>query len=382
MFFERLFQFFTSLKLTVVLLALAMVLVFVGTLAQVQLGLYEVQYRYFQSFFVFWGPQGSGWRMPVFPGGYLIGGLLLINLIASVFRIGFKVKKTGLLVIHAGLILLLVGQLATDQLAREGHLHMRVGETKNYSESDRLSELVVMDVTEPTHANVVAIPDSLLAAGGTFDVPGMPLRVKVRRFLLNARLAQQEGQGFERSPGNLGLGAKVWFKEVAAAAKMDERNLPAAIVELEKTDGQSVGTLLVSMQLEEPQILSADGRRYEFVLRLRRYYKPFSLELLEFRHDVYRGTEIPKNFSSLVRLDNPKSGETREVKIYMNNPLRYGGFTFYQSGFDPDNQGTVLQVVRNPSWITPYVACLIVGAGLTIQFLSHLIPFLKRRLKP
>ena len=65
----------------------------------------------------------------------------------------------------------------------------------------------------------------------------------------------------------------------------------------------------------------------------------------------------------------------------MNNPLRYGGFTFYQSGFDRDNQGTILQVVRNPSWITPYIACLIVGAGLTIQFLSHLIPFLKRRLK-
>ena len=64
----------------------------------------------------------------------------------------------------------------------------------------------------------------------------------------------------------------------------------------------------------------------------------------------------------------------------MNNPLRYGGYTFYQSGFDPDNQGSSLQVVRNPSWLTPYLACLIVGGGLLLQFLTHLIPFLKRKL--
>jgi len=36
-------------------------------------------------------------------------------------------------------------------------------------------------------------------------------------------------------------------------------------------------------------------------------------------------------------------------------------------------------VVHNPSWITPYLACFLVGAGLITQFLSHLIPFLKRK---
>jgi hypothetical protein len=63
----------------------------------------------------------------------------------------------------------------------------------------------------------------------------------------------------------------------------------------------------------------------------------------------------------------------------MNNPLRYAGETFYQASFDPDDQGTVLQVVRNPSWVTPYLACLLVGTGLVVEFLSHLVPFLKRR---
>jgi hypothetical protein len=39
-----------------------------------------------------------------------------------------------------------------------------------------------------------------------------------------------------------------------------------------------------------------------------------------------------------------------------------------------------LQVVHNPSWLTPYFSCVMVAAGLLWQFLSHLIPFLKRRM--
>jgi hypothetical protein len=67
------------------------------------------------------------------------------------------------------------------------------------------------------------------------------------------------------------------------------------------------------------------------------------------------------------------------VLIYMNNPLRYAGETYYQASFDADDAGTILQVVHNPSWITPYLACVMVAAGLITQFLYHLIPFLKRR---
>ena len=64
----------------------------------------------------------------------------------------------------------------------------------------------------------------------------------------------------------------------------------------------------------------------------------------------------------------------------MNNPLRYQGETFYQASYDPDDGGSILQVVHNPSWLTPYLACVMVAFGLTWQFLSHLIPFLKRRM--
>ncbi|MCX5682081.1 MAG: ResB protein required for cytochrome C biosynthesis, partial [Planctomycetota bacterium] len=83
---DRLIKVFTSLRLTAVCLALALLLVFFGTLAQVDLGLYKVQNEFFRSFLIYWGPKGASWRIPVFPGGYLIGGVLLINLFASQFK--------------------------------------------------------------------------------------------------------------------------------------------------------------------------------------------------------------------------------------------------------------------------------------------------------
>src|ERR1022692_5216775 len=93
---DRLINFFTSLRLTVVCLALGLVLVFFGTLAQVDLGLYKAQNEFFRSFLIYWGPKGADWKIPVFPGGYLIGGLLLINLIAAHYsRFGFRKDKFG-----------------------------------------------------------------------------------------------------------------------------------------------------------------------------------------------------------------------------------------------------------------------------------------------
>jgi hypothetical protein len=64
----------------------------------------------------------------------------------------------------------------------------------------------------------------------------------------------------------------------------------------------------------------------------------------------------------------------------MNSPLRYAGETFYQADWDKeDEKGTILQVVHNPSWLTPYFACVMVAAGLIVQFLTHLVGFARKR---
>ena len=139
-------QTITSLKLTVTCLSFSMLIVFVGTLAQVDQGLYLVQDRYFKSLFVFWGPEGSSWQIPVMPGGYLVGILLMVNLIAA-FMAKFKWtrKKIGICISHLGLILLLLGQLATDLLSRESAMEIKEGGTRSFSSDFRLNELVLIE---------------------------------------------------------------------------------------------------------------------------------------------------------------------------------------------------------------------------------------------
>ena len=110
-------------------------------------------------------------------------------------------------------------------------------------------------------------------------------------------------------------------------------------------------------------------------MRPARYYKPYSVTLQKFTHELYAGTEIPKDFSSRITLTDSERTVTRDVLIYMNHPLRYRGETYYQAGFQKDDSATVLQVVRNPSFLAPYVACVIVGLGLLVQFGYHLIGF-------
>ncbi len=373
-------NFFVSLKLTVVLLVLSMLLVFAATWAQVDLGVWAVQQQFFHSLIAIWhaGPL----YIPL-PGGYLLGGLLLVNLIAAhIYRFKFGWKKTGILLAHLGLILLLVGELLTGLWQQEYNLRLNEGETRNYAESYRRTELAITDVSDPKTDEVVAIPESFLARHETIQHPVLPFRVVPKEFYPNASLAMAPGAMGAPAPGapaNLattGIGQRIFATPQPITYKQDERNTPAAYVELVGPQG-SLGTFLVAAEIPTPQHFNYGGHEWKIALRFQRAYQPFALTLLKFSHDVYPGTDIPKNFSSRVRLHAPGATD-REVLIYMNNPLRYAGLTFYQSGYEGEHT-TILQVVRNPSWLMPYIACVMVALGLVIQFGIHLVGFATKR---
>ncbi len=370
----------SSLRLTVVCLGFGMLLVFLGTLAQVHLGIHAVQARYFQSLIIFWSPPGSGWHIPILPGGYLLGSVLLVNLIAAhAVRFQFTKKKIGIILLHFGVILLLIGQLLTGLFARETQMRIDEGQTAGYSEAPREVELAVVDKTDPNFDQVVSIPESILARGGTIQNVTLPFTIKIRQFMGNAHLAMRTQ--VPQAPPSLasnGFGPRIAVAEAPRTVKDDERDLSAAYVEVDGTQG-SLGTWLVSNAIPDPQSFTVDGHHYELVMRQRRFYKQFALTLLDFAHDRYAGTEIPKNFSSRVRLVDLERNENREALISMNDPLRYRGYTFYQSGFDNNDKTTILQVVKNPAMLLPYIACGLVAAGLLVQFSMHLFGFVRKR---
>ncbi len=381
---RRLRDFFVSLRLTVALLILGIVLIFWATLAQTDLGVWGVQQKFFHSLFVLVQIPGTQLWFPAFPGGYLIGGLLLINLVcAHIYRLKLTPRKAGIWITHLGLILLLVGELMSGLLQKDYDLTLDNGQTKNYSESERDNELAVIDTTDPKFDQVVAIPEEMIAAGEPVQHPLLPFRVVPKLYYPNASFERRQDRAdAPPSPATQGLGPQIVVTPSPVTSKEDERNLPAAYVELVGAEG-SLGTWLVSPALDflnlPSQSFSYAGRTYRIAMRFQRRYLPFSLTLIKFSHDIYPGTDIPKNFSSRVRLTTPDGGDNREVLIYMNNPLRTAGLTFYQKSFLPNDQTTILQVVRNPSWRVPYIACGMMALGLVLQFGLHLAGFFGRR---
>jgi hypothetical protein len=381
---HRLLGGVASLRLTILCLAAAFVLVFAGTLAQVRLGLFFVQEQYFQSWFIWWPVGATGVHLPVFPGGHLIGAVLLVNLIAAHVRhFSWTWRKLGIQLTHLGIIIMLAGGLATDLLSVSSFMRLKIGETKNYSEDSMRMELAVTDLTDTALDKVTAIPGEVLGDGGTITDESLPFTIVVRGFYRNSALRMiGQDAGASVPAASNGAGTRISVQLIPRATKTDERDVMSAVVEiLPPKGGPSLGTWLVSDAMVAPQEFEVEGHRWSLLIRPMRYYKPYSMTLAEFTHETYPGTEIPKNFSSKVKLSDSETTEQRQVAIYMNHPLRHLGDTYYQSGFEPDNSGTVLQVVRNPGYQAPYVSCVIVCIGLVFQFGYHLTGF-ARRIKP
>ena len=495
---SRLWKFLTSLKVTVVLLLLSTVLVFLGTLAQVNEGLWEAQERWFKSYIILRRAGDPWWVIPFFPGGYTLGFSLLINLTAAhINRFQWSWKKAGIHLTHAGIVLLLIGQLATDMLSRESFVSFEEGQTRDYSEAHREVELVVLGEPQNGRERVIAFTEAAVARKQTLTGPDFPFEIRVTEWGENAEVhahatlreigtqmqtaiatmkskygtAEALPGEAERASEN-GARTAVWAEslkavgekdpDIVAAAKrvaadpvregmlrkelqtrfasqmleaftmrqptmekmqaakylaaqlaedkfvpldslptsapqgagqrmllvpkpaargMDDRNFPYAKVELVEK-GKSLGIWMLSPWVV-PQEVQAGGQTFRIALRSERYAQPFSLTLLKTTHEVYPGTNIPKNFQSRVLLENKEKGEKREVDISMNNPLRYSGLTFYQhqmgraemAGGKGNSQ---LQVVRNPGWITPSLGCAVVSLGMVWQFLYHLVGFITR----
>ena len=378
---KQLLRVFGSLRLTVVLLALCMILVFVATIAQVNIGIHQAQIQYFRSWMTLVHLAIGDFRMPLpLPGGLTLGTLLIANLLVPQFnRFKLRPRTIGILLIHTGILLLLVGELLTAFLGSESQMVINENQTVNYSTAPREVELVVIDKSNPDRDHVKAIPQSRLRDGAEFSFDGFTVRIK--RFLQNSEIVPtaEAGPEFEDLRADKGPGVAFAVREMPLETASDRRDLSSAFIEIIQGDEPPLGCWLVSNALTGQQEIRIGDTSRVIAMRQRRFYHPFSITLLDFSHDRYQGTEIPKNFSSRVRIEHAAEGESRETLIYMNHPLRYNGLTFYQSGFDNDDTTTILQVVKNPVWTLPYTACAMVSLGLLWVFSLHLLKALTRR---
>lgn len=405
---RKLLKPIASLRLTVWLFALSILLIFFGTLAQVDAGIWTVVNHYFRSWGLIWVPfqifvprdvpVGGGFP---YPGGWLLGGLLLVNLIAAhAVRFRISWKRSGILLIHSGLIVMMLGELFTGLWAVESRMTLGTNESANFIENSRANELAIIDRSDPKKEKVVVIPDAMLRDQKLIQGAELPFDIAVDEFYINSALVGVRPED-RNAPDVLPASNLLYYKVVHRSEEtgVDQNareDIPVARVTFRKKGSdEKIAALTLSswfypntiqrlFRFPDQQV-TVDGKSYVVELRPQRIYKPYTIQLLEFTHERYPGTDTPKNFQSRIRLIDPERKEDREVKIYMNNPLRHGGETFYQSGFLEGDQGTVLQVVRNPGllipgWLLPYISCAMVVIGLLIHFGVMLVNFLQKRL--
>jgi hypothetical protein len=395
-----------SLQLTVVLFALSIGLVFFGTLAQRDAGVWTVVEDYFwswivwipldlinqfgQVFFKEQFPKGTTWSGSFpFPSGKLLGGAMLINLLAAhLVRFRLTWKRSGVLILHSGLILLFVGEFITREYAVEQRMIIDEGQTVDFAEDSKKFELAMIDRSDAREDQVTAIPESVLR--GTKDRitdAALPVDVEVVQYMVNSRLEKPTADkpspvtaGNMATPGAGQIAVEV--PEVSGVDPNQKVDIPSVYVKFfKKGTDQELGTYLLSVWLKDDS-LEVDGKKYDLAFRFKRYYKPYRIKLIDFRFDRYLGTEKAKNYSSEVVLIDPEMGLERNQTIRMNEPLRHRGETFYQSNFmneGKDVETTVLQVVKNPGWLIPYISCILVSVGMLLHFGIYLNQFLTRR---
>jgi hypothetical protein len=467
---KKLIDLFMSLKLTVLLLVLSMVLVFAGTLAQVDKGIWTVMDQYFRCYLawidlsIFFPRELNipDIRLP-FPGGFLIGFLLTANLLAvhsasfkvlatggrrvagwllmllgvlvvigvmfgwgtapvaatendAFWRVFFRLgrgtvaalvlygscwllyrQRAGMVLLHGGILFLLIGEFVTALFAVEASMTIREGEAANYLDHTRQMEVAFTETSHPEYDTVTVIPQGLLKDDALLKAEALPFDVRVHHYMKNSTWPQQlqtvPAAELEDYPAYSGYASRFYFAEQREVSGTGgARNAPAVDIELlDPASGRSLGRYVLSLWMypgfsrqDMPTRFSVDGKSYTAYLRNKREYtrspngNSYSIKLLDFVHEKYEGTQTPKDYASRILLVNEGDQIERELRIWMNNPLRYARRTFYQSGFLPDDSGTVLQVVRNDTWMVPYLACMIVFVGMTAQFIQSFSRYLRR----
>ncbi|WP_127717528.1 cytochrome c biogenesis protein ResB [Halobacteriovorax sp. HLS] len=85
---------------------------------------------------------------------------------------------------------------------------------------------------------------------------------------------------------------------------------------------------------DKPITLRIKGKKVSFVLDKEILTLPFEFVLTKFKMDKDPGTNKPASYESFVRMFTSE-GPT-DHHVFMNNPLKHAGFTFYQASYSQD----------------------------------------------
>jgi hypothetical protein len=354
-------QQLSSIKITVLCLGWLFVLVFWGTIAQVEYGLYLAQKKFFYSWFF------TTLGFIPLPGAQLTLWVLFVNLAAvSITRFAYHWNRIGILIIHIGLLTYFVAAFVTFHVTEESNVTVMEGDATNVSSSYHDWEISIWEESQDTKKkNILAVDLGRIGENKKFSVPGLNLTIQVQKYYPNAdayTAGDVHSAAYQNDSGIESIGAKPLEKE-------PEKNIPGGIIVVSDPAGNARAILLYGAETT-PTKVNISGKEYNFLLRRQRSQLPFLITLKDFTAQFHPGTEVASKYQSLVEIEH--DGLKREVLIYMNEPLRFREYAFYQASYSIDSMGrefSTLAVVRNHGRMLPYIASMLTAFGLALHFL-------------
>ncbi len=309
----------------------------------------------------------------------LIVGLLL--LIGLVFLFG---KRGGNVLIHFGVGLLMLGQFIFGDQQVEERITLHEGESTRIAYQLDTVELAFFESASEDEDRVIGIDSPILERSARtskyIEDPALPVDVLVNSWMANHEIEQARGDN--PATAGIGLQRKGVEKRKFSAAESEKVNLAAAYITFrDKTTQKEIGTYFFSQFLHDPNVtrrlipetLKVGDKTYQMHFRFRYSVKPYSIALEDVRRENYYGSMTPRDFSSDVHIVDVDGKAEQSGHIWMNNPMRFRGESFYQSSYAPaegpgGKETTTLQVVTNAGWLIPYVSCVICGLGMFVHF--------------
>lgn len=335
------------------------VLLVIGTISQKTTGLFQAQDQYFSSWF-FW----AGGFVPL-PAGRLCLTVIFAGLVAKLFTQTWTKAKAGTLIVHIGALLLLLGGFMTAAFSQEGYVAIPEGESRHFMEDYFQVELAVMDAI--SGEDIAIFENDAFSIGNVLRHDGFSFTIGIDNFYRNISPVVRETPRDDAH----GMAKNITLKPVPRAPEEEANN--AGIEFYIKGAGQADGFYSLFEQMPIRQTITTDEER-RFILDLRpvRTALPFTLQLNDFEKDVYPGTNMARSYRSDIILHDGKLAW--HSIISMNEPLRYKGYTFYQSSFlrNEGKEITVLAVVKNAGRLFPYISSIIICIGLLIHLFFRL----------
>lgn len=282
-------------------------------------------------------------KIMVYDATWYEGVMLLLTLSLVGIMYKYKMwKKFGAFIVHLAFVAILVGAALTRYFGYEGVIHIREG----LSENEMLTVKSYFSIK--TEKEFLEYPLALGQIGNNY-------------FSYETMV---EGKVLHINYKSYHAGAKGELNTLIVEARYDNK---LKTVKIEGGAGW----------IEPPVVVRFDDVEIELAWGSKVIALPFSFKLLDFELQRYPGSQSPSSYASeLEVIDN---STTFPYRIFMNHPLTYKGYKFFQSSYDLDEKGTILEVNKDPGKWPTYFGYFLLCVGFVGNFFTKGSRFVKLR---